>query len=120
MRLQDELLKNLERNGWTVSRCQGEANWRAWFHEIWVLESRWAPHGFTLFLTFFADPQPGNANPFWVIGTSSRLPETSGEADGEPRLMVTPAWKDELSQFITGLNSLRQIAADKHPGVRGQ
>jgi hypothetical protein len=120
VRLQDELLKNLEQQGWSVQRRPGEADWSAWFHEIWVLESRWAPRGFTRFLTFLADPQPGNANPFWVIGTSSKLPESSGEADGEPRLMVTPAWKDELSQFITGLNSLRQAVADKQRGVRGQ
>jgi hypothetical protein len=116
VRLQDELLKNLERHGWTVTRRAGEADWSAWFHEIWILESRRAPRGYTLFLTFLADPQPGNANPFWVIGTSPKLPQNSVEADGEPRLMMTPAWKDEFPQFIAGLNSMRQAASDQLGG----
>jgi hypothetical protein len=49
VRLQIELLKELERNGWSVTRQMGEPDWRAWFHEIWVLESQWSPHGLTLF-----------------------------------------------------------------------
>jgi hypothetical protein len=111
MRLQDDLLKNLERSGWTITRRVAEQDWQAWFHEIWVLESCWSPHGFTLFLTFLVDPQPGNPNPFWLIGTSFKVPENSSEAHGEPILMVTPNWKNDLPQFVAGLNTLRQSAA---------
>ena len=113
MRLQDDLLKNLERNGWTVTRREGEQDWQAWFDEIWVLESRWSPHGFTLFLTFLVDPQPGNPNPFWLIGTSSKLPKNSSEANGEPSLMVTPNWINDLPQIVAGLNELRRAAAEQ-------
>jgi hypothetical protein len=109
--LQDDLLKHLERNGWAVTRRKGEPDWRAWFHEIWILKSQWSPHGLTLFLTFLLDPQPGNPNPFMLIGTSFKLPENSPEASGEPSLTVTPNWRDDLPQFIAGLNTLRQAAA---------
>jgi hypothetical protein len=111
VRLQDDLLKDLERNGWAVTRRKGEQNIRAWFNEIWALESRWLPHGFTLFLTFLVDPQPGNPNPFWLVGTSVKLPENSSEAGGEPCLAVTPNWINDLPQFVQGLNALRRAAA---------
>jgi hypothetical protein len=116
VRLQDELLKQLERNGWSVTRQKGEPDWRAWFHEIWVLDSRWSPHGFTLFLAFLTDPEPGNANPFYIVGTSVKHPENRFEADGEPRLEVTPAWVNELPQFVADLNGLRRCGTEKSPG----
>jgi hypothetical protein len=102
-----DLLKLLEAAGWTVTRRKGEQDHRAWFDEIWVLESRWSPHGFTLFLTFFVDPQPGNPNPFWLIGTSFELPKSSSEAQGEPSLKVTPNWRNDLAPFVASLNALR-------------
>jgi hypothetical protein len=110
VRLQNDLMKYLEQNGWAVTRHRGEQDWRAWFYEIWVLESHWSPHGFNLFLTFLTDPQPGNPNPFWRIGTSFKLPENSSEADGEPSVMVTPNWINDLPQFVVSLNALRQSA----------
>ena len=113
MRLQDELLKKLERNGWAVTRRKGEQDLPAWFHEIWVLESCWSPYGFRLFLTFLIDPQPGNPNAFWLIGTSLKLPEKSSEANGEPSLRVTPNWINDLPKFVAGLDALRQAGAEK-------
>src|ERR1700730_15926069 len=107
LHLQEKLQKQLERNGWSVTRQKGEPDGRAWFHEIWVLESQWPPHGFTLFLTFLTDPEPGNANPFYMVGTSVNRPENRFEADGEPRLEVTPAWVTALPQFVAALNGLR-------------
>ncbi len=111
MRLQDDLLKYLEQTGWKVTREKGEHNFRAWYHEIWILESRWSPHSFTLFLTFLTDPQPGNPNPFWAIGTSSSLPVNIREAVGEPSLIITPLWMYELPHFVAGLTGLRELAA---------
>jgi hypothetical protein len=122
MRLQDDLLLELETFGWSITRRPGERNHRAWFHEIWELESRWSPRGFNLFLTFLSDPQPGNPIPFWLIGTSSESPKNSHEANGEPSLMVTPHWIDDLPQFVDGLNELRRTAAevkDCRPTVDG-
>jgi hypothetical protein len=89
LHLQEKLLKQLELSGWSVTRQKGDQDWRAWFQEIWVLESRWSPHGLALFLTFLTDPQPGNPNPFWTVGTSRKRPENRFEADGEPRLWRT-------------------------------
>jgi hypothetical protein len=116
VRLQNDLLKHLEQHGWEVTRQIGERDLLAWFHEIWTLESRWSPHGFTLFLTFLIDPQPGNPNPFWAIGTSFKIPENSAEAFGEPSLMMTPHWVNELPQFVAGLNAIRQSSAKKNYG----
>lgn len=113
--MQDDLLKQLEQNGWTVIRQAGEGDSRAWFHEIWAVESRWSPHGFTLFLTFLTDPQPGSPSPFRAIGTSVKLPQNSDEAFGEPSLMMTPHWINELPQFVAGVNALRQSAVEQGP-----
>lgn len=112
-RLQEDLLRHLARTGWTVTRRKGEQDWRAWFHEIWILESQWPPHGFTLFVTFLSDPQPGNANPFWLIGTSFKIPDNSSEADGEPSLIVTSNWINDLPDYVDGLNALRRAAVEQ-------
>jgi hypothetical protein len=116
VRLQNELLDQLERNGWAVTCRKGEPDWRAWVVEIWVLESRWSPHGFTLFLTFLVDPQPGAPHPFWLVGTSTNMPANSAEAQGEPSLTVTPNWIRDLPQFVAGLHVLRRAAAEKNQG----
>jgi hypothetical protein len=116
LHLQEKLQKQLEQNGWSVTRQKGETDWRAWFHEIWVLESQWSPHGFTLFLTFLTDPQPGNVNPFCTVGTSWNRPENRFEADGEPCLVVTPNWVEELPHFVAALNGLRRCGTEKSPG----
>jgi hypothetical protein len=106
VRLQDDLLKHLERNGWSVTRQKEGLEW--WAHEIWMLASQWSPHGLTLFLTFLTDPEPGNPNPFWIIGTSWKHPENRSEACGEPSLKMSPTWIQDLPQFVAGLNALRQ------------
>jgi hypothetical protein len=116
VRLQDDLLNHLDHEGWAVIRRKREQDW--WYHEIWVLESRWSPQGFTLFLSFLTDPQPGNPNPFWLIGTSSKPPENRSEAHGEPSLMVTPNWGNDLPQFVADLSSLRRAAADQSQSGR--
>jgi hypothetical protein len=116
VRLQEELLKHLERTGWAVTRRKGEQEWWSWYHEIWALESCWSPHGFTLFLTLLIDPQTGNPNPFWLIGTSFKLPENSSEAHGEPSLMVTPNWVNDLPQFVADLSALRRAVAEQSQG----
>jgi hypothetical protein len=106
MRLPDELLKRLEQDGWSVTRQHDGLEW--WAHEVWTLESRWSPHGVTLFLTFLTDPQPGHPNPFWLIGTCPRLPQDRYEAGGEPCLMMTPRWEDALPDFVARLDALRR------------
>src|SRR5438270_13193324 len=105
VRLQDDLLKQLEQRGWSVTRRQ--EGLESWAHEIWTLQWRWSPSGLILFLTFLTDPQPGNANPFWMIGTSRREPTDRFEAQGEPRLQVTPYWVDELPRFVTEVDWMR-------------
>ena len=49
MRLHDDLIKELKLCGWSVTRHKGEQNYLAWYDEMWVLESRWSPNGFTFF-----------------------------------------------------------------------
>ena len=111
MRLQDELRQQLDRSGWDVTRRAGERDHRAWYREVWTLESRQSPRGFTLYLTFLTDPQPGNPNPFWLVGTSRRFPETAADADGEPTLAMSPRWQTELPQFVAALDALRRAEA---------
>ena len=117
MRLYDDLLKYLERSGWDVARHAGEQNYLAWYLEIWTIDSRWSPHGFTLFLTFLLDPRPGGTNPFWAIGTCSKFPEHRTEAFGEPSMLMTPNWINDLPQFVDRLNALRQSAANSDQPV---
>jgi hypothetical protein len=119
VRLQDDLLGHLERSGWAVTCRKGGPEGWSWCHEVWSLESRWSPHGFTLFLSFLPDPQPGNPNPFWLIATSLELPEHRSEAHGEPSLMVTPNWVNDLPQFVAGLNALRRAAAEQNQSGQG-
>src|SRR5438270_9011948 len=106
VRLQDDLLKQLEQRGWSVTRRQ--EGLESWAHEIWTLQSRWSPSGLILFLTFLTDPQPGNANPFCMIGTSRREPTNRSEAQGEPSLQVTPNWVGELPGFVAEVGALRE------------
>jgi hypothetical protein len=108
VRFPRELLTELQKSGWDVTRHAGEANHLAWYHEVWALESRRSPRGFTLFLTFLTDPQPGNPNPLWLIATSRRFPESAAEAEGEPSLALTPRWEQELPRFVAALDALRQ------------
>src|SRR6266446_5184567 len=91
----------------------------SWAHEIWTLESRWSPSGLILFLTFLTDPQPGNANPFWMIGTSRREPTNRSEAMGEPSLQVTPNSVGELPRFVVKLDALRKSGDEKIPQLPG-
>jgi hypothetical protein len=109
MRLQDDLLKGLERNGWSVTRRKEDLDW--WAHEIWTLKSQWSPQRFTLFLTFLTDPQPGNPEPFCEVGTCRQFPADRFEAAGEPSLMMTPRWLEALPQFIAAVDALRQSTA---------
>src|SRR5437879_6337465 len=108
MPLPDELRKQLERTDWDVTRQAGRGDHLAWYHEVWALESRRSPRGCTLFLTFLTDPQPGNPNPFSLIGTCRRFPENAAEAAGEPTLAMTPRWQQELPQLVAALDALRQ------------
>lgn len=112
MRLQSELLKGLQKSGWDVMRHAGRGDYLAWYQEVWALESRRSPRGFTLFLTFLTDPQPGNANPFWLIGTSRLFPQSKSEANGEPSLLMTPRWEQDLPLFMAALEALRQAHGD--------
>ena len=112
MRLQSELLKELQKRGWDVTRHAGQLDHLAWYHEVWALESRRSPRSFTLFLTFLTDPQPGTPNPFSLIGTCRRFPENAAEAEGEPTLAMTPRWQQELPQFVAALDALRQARGD--------
>jgi hypothetical protein len=114
VRLLGELLKQLQNAAWDVTRHAGKANHRAWYHEIWALESRRSPRGFTLFLTFLTDPQPGNPNPFYFIGTSGRFPESAADASGQPTLAMTPCWEQELPRFVAALDAFRGDQADSH------
>jgi hypothetical protein len=114
VKLQDSLLEELERHGWSVTRRKEDLEW--WAHETWVLESRWSPHGFKLFLTFLTDPQPGNPNPFFKVGSSVKLPENRFEADREPCLRVTPSWLNDLPRFVADVNALRQLEFEKEQG----
>jgi hypothetical protein len=112
LHLQDKLLKQLERNGWSVTCRKEGLEW--WAHEIWVLESRRSPPGMTLYLTFLTDPEPGNPISFWIIGTSCKPPKNRSAALGEPSLKVTPNWINDLPRFVGGLDGLRQAEAEKN------
>jgi len=114
VRLQDHLLKQLEQRAWSVTRRHEDLE--PWAHEIWTLESHWSPSGLILFLTFLTDRQPGNANPFWMIGTSRREPTNRLDAQGEPSLQVTPNWVGELPRFVAGLDTLREAGDNKISG----
>jgi hypothetical protein len=114
MSLPDSLLERLEQSGWAVTRRKDDLPW--WAHEVWTLESQWSPHGFTLFLTFLTDPQPGNPNPFCEVGTCRTFPENRSEAAGEPVLMMTPRWVEELPPFVAALGALRQAGPRTGPG----
>ena len=99
MRLQDELRQQLDRSGWDVTRRAGERDHRAWYREVWTLESRQSPRGFTLYLTFLTDPQPGNPNPFWLVGTSRRFPEKSSPKKCCPNSLII-SQRGIISEFI--------------------
>ena len=111
--MQDDLLKQLEQHGWSVTRHH--EGLEPWAHEIWTLESRWSRSGLTLFLTFLIDSQPGNANPFWMIGTSRKEPTNRSEAQGEPSLQVTPNSVGELPRFVAEVDALRKAGGKPRP-----
>jgi hypothetical protein len=64
------LIRKLAEHGWDVTSRDRDVEW--WAQEIWTVESVWAPHGFTVFLTWLIDPQKGESD--WGVG----VPRTTG------------------------------------------
>jgi len=106
-----QLEEELVRNGWKlVSRKLDDFDW--WADEQWVIESRWSPRGFRLFLTFLVDPQYEGSRPkgagVWAI-MASEDPPTDHLIDG-PSASLRPGWEKELPGFLVGLGDLRDQA----------
>lgn len=107
--MKEQLLARLTERGWSVTRHTAELDW--WAQEIWALESIWRPSGYTLFLTFLTDPQPGSTDPFWKVGTCPRWPENRNEAGEEPCLAFR-GWVEALPGFIRDLDQLRATSSN--------
>jgi hypothetical protein len=103
--VQEQLLEMLERRGWSVTRHSAELEW--WADEIWAVESIWSPSGFTLYLTFLNDPQPGSQEPFLAVGTCPHWPQNMDEA-GEDPYIAFYGWVQALPQFVDDLDRLRK------------
>jgi hypothetical protein len=106
------MIAELSQDGWrVVSRERSDLDW--WPDEIWMVESEWAPRGFTVFLTWLVDPQwddhrqPGQA--VWSVGACLQRPSTRLEAEGEP-LMSIKHWPRELPRLLVALSTLREQA----------
>jgi hypothetical protein len=103
--MKEKLLSLLADRGWSVTRHSAELEW--WAQEIWVLESKWAPPGYTLFLTFLVDPRPGGTDPFWAVGTCPHWPEDRYAAGQDPSICFR-GWVEALPGFIRDLDQLRE------------
>ncbi|HKB01515.1 MAG TPA: hypothetical protein VKD90_04805 [Gemmataceae bacterium] len=111
-----QMIAKLSKQGWRVTtREREDLDW--WADEIWVLESEWAPQGFTVYLTWLVDPQwddhrqPGQA--VWAVGTSLQRPTGRSEPERSP-LMSIKHWPRDLPEFFTRLAALR----DNHGRAR--
>ena len=82
------------------------------------MESVWAPHGFTVFLTWLVDPQWNDHRPVWAIGTCLQHPTGRLEAEGDP-LMPINHWPRYLPVFLAGLAALRDEPLRKWAGSQG-
>jgi hypothetical protein len=103
--------------GWHVVSCERD-NLEWWADEIWAVESKCTPQGFTLFLTWLVDPQwddhrrPGQA--VWAVATCLRRPTDRLEAEGKP-LLSLHHWPRGVAEFLAELSVLR----DQHMAIQG-
>ena len=87
-----------------------DQNLEWWADEIWRLNSRWAPVGRNLFVTFLVDPiwdglrKKGQG--VWAIGASAQMPTSRQEAQ-RLGLLHRHAMKLEIEAFLEKLEQLR-------------
>src|SRR5689334_20551194 len=77
-----QMIAKLFESGWRmVCRERDDLHW--WADEIWVMESEWAPQGFTVYLTCLVDPQLDDhrqhGQAVWAVGTSLHRPKDRRE-----------------------------------------
>lgn len=104
----------MKERGWDVAEVHDPPDdW--WADEHLALESRWAPVGARVFLTFLVDPQwegsrmKGEA--VWaVIASTKPLEQRPSSADGA-WLTLGHGWESRLSDFVTEVDALRTTGA---------
>jgi hypothetical protein len=104
-----QMIAKLSEHGWRMAvREREDLDW--WVDEIWIVQSEWAPQGFTLYLTWLVDPQwddqrqPGQA--VWAVGTCLERLAGRSEAEGSP-LMSIKHWPRGVPEFLARLGVLR-------------
>ena len=110
----NELMKRLPGYGWEIKHIEEWASDNLdWFIiERWQIESTWSPKGKAAFITFVIDPQAdiytGNRwKSFYAVKASLQPPVTCGARENEVELYLHRGWETHLTEFMEGLNSLR-------------
>lgn len=101
----------LANHGWNIASVEESDRW--WCHEIWRLESLWAPCGFQAFLAFLIDPQcdsqalQRNEYKVWGVKASHRVPAQWQDSDSELTLPLSGNWQERMIAFVDHLDKLR-------------
>ena len=97
-----DLVRKLTDRGWEVTHRERDVEW--WGDEVWTVESVWAPHGFTLFLTWLIDPM--DLATVWAVRASLERP-TDGGAAGSAACVSINRWPRDVPEFLARLDALR-------------
>ncbi len=98
-------------HGWDIASVEESDAW--WCHQIWRLDSLWAPCGFQTHLAFLIDPQsePQALQQMeykvWAVKASHRVPTQWQGSDSEPTFSLSGNWQERMPELVGHLDKMR-------------
>lgn len=98
-------------NGWGIESTDEHDAW--WCHELWQLESLWAPRGLKGFLSFLIDPQADAQGlqrkeyKVWAVKASRGIPVQWQDSDSELTFSLSGNWRERIPALIAHLDKWR-------------
>ena len=102
-----ELLTMLASRGWERTAVESDGPW--WWDETWVVESKWAPEGTRVYMTFLVDPMHEGPRKHGesVLAVAVSRDQLTSAGGADLRFYICRGWREEAKKLLESLEQFR-------------